>query len=41
MSSNPKKGALDRQARFPRVTYRFSTTQNLASISLIYPTRGG
>jgi hypothetical protein len=41
MSSNPKKGALDRQAGVPRVAFRFSTTQNPASISLNYPTRGG
>ncbi len=36
MRSNSKKGALDRQARFPRVTLRFSTTLNPASISFIY-----
>jgi hypothetical protein len=40
MSSLPKKGALDRQAGVPRVAYRFSTTQNPASISFKYPTRG-
>ena len=40
MSSLPKIGALDRQARFPRVTLRFSTAWNPASISLNYPTRG-
>ncbi len=39
MSSNPKKGALDRQAGVPRVALRFPTTQNPASISLNYPTR--
>jgi hypothetical protein len=41
MSSLPKTGALDRQASVPRVTLRFSTTRNPASISLNYPTRGG
>ena len=35
----PKTGALDRQARFPRVALRFSTTRNPASISYNYPTR--
>jgi len=40
MSSNPEKGALDRQARFPRVALRFSTTRNPASIGFNYPTRG-
>jgi hypothetical protein len=40
MSSNPKKGALDRQAGVPRVALRFSTTRNPASIGLNYPTRG-
>jgi len=39
MSSLPKIEALDRQARFPRVAYRFSTTRNPASISFNYPTR--
>jgi hypothetical protein len=41
MSSLPKTGALDRQAGVPRVTLRFSTTRNPASIGLNYPTRGG
>jgi hypothetical protein len=41
MSWNPEKGALDRQARFPRVTLRFSIARNPASISFNYPTRGG
>jgi hypothetical protein len=41
MSSNPKKGALDRQAGVPRVALRFATARNPASISFNYPTRGG
>jgi len=41
MSWNPEKGVLDRQAGVPRVALRFSTTQNPASISFNYPTRGG
>ncbi len=41
MSSNPKKGGLDRQAGVPRVALRFSTTRNPASISFSYLTRGG
>ncbi len=41
MSSLPKIGTLDRQAGVPRVALRFATIRNPASISLIYPTRGG
>ena len=38
MSSNPIKGALDRNAWFPRVAYRFSTTRNPANnYSMISP----
>jgi hypothetical protein len=40
MSSLPKIGALDRQAGVPRVTLRFATARNPASISFNYPTRG-
>ncbi len=40
MSSNPKKGGLDRQARFPKVALRFATTRNPASVSFNYPTHG-
>jgi hypothetical protein len=39
MSSNPKKGGLDRQAGVPRVTLRFATAQNPASTSFTYPIR--
>jgi hypothetical protein len=40
MSSNPKKGALDRQAGVPRVALRFSIARNPASIGFNDPTRG-
>lgn len=40
MSSSPKTGALDRQAGFPRVPYRFSFARDPASISFDDPTRG-
>lgn len=38
VNSNPKMGVLNRQARLPRVAYRFSTSRNPASIIFNYPT---
>jgi hypothetical protein len=40
VSSLPKIWALDRQARFPRVTMRFSTTRNPARNNFNDPPRG-